>query len=397
MSGVTISNSLKTRRSRVIAVALAAGVAACSGAYFLLHPDPRALLQKGMAIGLRDRCAGDRLLRRSIEAAGGSYPDAEIALSLSQASADDWEAALRQFSAIDKRACRADLLIAFARAALRTGHTPEALESLETVRARSSQESIAALELLMSYYDEWGMKAELIAAARELSHLEPDNPQPWSLLVDLLKSEVRRDAECLSAIRGALHCDLPEASRREFQHKLFEQLIICGDAVGARRELSRLKETEGETFRLCADEVDLCRLEGNPDEALAIMNRLVPEARDKAQAFLIRGIVNLDLGRYEDAARDLTRTVSAAPHNAAAQFKLSEAYRRLGHDDLARHHRELASTIAEKHSRIDELCQRLGRDPGQREIYGELTKLYRALGEDEAADQWERRALMLTR
>src|SRR5258708_4652254 len=181
MSGVTIRNSLKTRRSRVIAVALAAGLAACAGAYFLLHPDPRALLQKGMAIGLRDRSAGDRLLRRSIDAAG-SYPDAEIALCLSQASADDWEAARRQFSAIDKRACRADLLIAFARAALRTGHTPEALESLGTLRARSSQESIAAIELLMSYYEKWGMNGELIAAARELSYLEPDNPQPCSLL-----------------------------------------------------------------------------------------------------------------------------------------------------------------------------------------------------------------------
>jgi tetratricopeptide (TPR) repeat protein len=370
-----------------ILVALAA-----SGAWFWNRPEPSKLLAQGLAVGRRDPAAGERLVRRALAAADRTYPDAQIALCSLLADQGAWEEALRQFDQVDKAACRADLLLSFGRAALESNRVKAALAALAEVRRRGTQESAAALELLIANYEEWGQKDNLLMAAHDLTRLQPDNPRPWALLVERLKADVGRELECLAAIREALDRDLPEDFHRELRHRYVEQLIICGDADEARREVDGLKQLEGESFRMRACEVDLYRLEGRPDKALEAMNSLFAEARDPAAASLNRGIIYLDLGRYEEAVHDLEQTVAAQPMNAAAHFKLSEAYRGLKRDEPARRHRETALGINEKRGRIGKLQNRLRRESDDRQIYEELAMLCRETGDLEAANKWQQLA-----
>lgn len=387
------ASSHRLRRGRAPRAVLAAGLAAVLGAaWFLTRPDPAKLIEQGLTVGRRDPAAGERIVRRALESSGGRNPDAQIALCLLLGKQGAWEAAFSQFASLDTAACRADLLLAFGRQAFEAQQGPPALQVLEAVRARGTRESAEALDLLIANYREWGQTDELIAAARELIRLKPQDARPWSLLIQLLKGETRRDVECLKAIREALDQDLPEDARREFQHRLVEQLIVCGDAAAARLEWDKLRQTEGDSFRLRTYDIDLCRLEGKLDEALTRMNGLFDEVRDQAQASLNRGVIYLDMRRYDEAARDLERAVAGDPHNAAAHFKLSEAYRGLGRSEPARRQREIADSIGQKRGRITLLLKRLSREPQNGRIYWELADLYEDLGDAESAAQWKRRA-----
>lgn len=368
------------------------GAAACGALWLVSRPNPAKLVEQGLAAGRRDAAAGERLLRRAIDSAGGHYPDAEMALCVVLANWGAWDAAISNFTGVDKQACRADLLLAFGRAAQTAGRGPQAAEALNAVRQRGTRESVAALELLMAGYREWGLQYELIDAARELTRLEPGNPDHWAQLINLL-TEIHSETECLNAAREALRHGGSDTFRREVQHAVVRQLSLVGDTASAWQELRKLEDGEGDSFSVRAFKVDLYRMDGRLDEALETMNTVFPEATERWEACLNRGIIYLDLGRYDEAARDLEVAVGAQPQNALAHFKLSEACRALGRHQAAQRHREIADGINEKLSRIGSLRKQLKRDPQSARIYySKLAELYRQLGETELANEWEERA-----
>jgi tetratricopeptide (TPR) repeat protein len=376
------------RIALLVAVALVPAVVVV---WFATRPNPARLLERGMAITRRDPEKAESLLRRAIAAAGGTYPDAEAGLCLVLARRGDWTAASSQFASLDRESCRNDLLLAFGREALHAGRRTEGLLALESLATRQSPDSIPALEMLMSEYREWGQQDELIAAARRLTQREPDNPQRWATLVALLKA-MYRDTECLEAVRQAMKYDFPPDYQNEFRHRLIQQLIVQGDSAAAWKELSTLKESEQESLRIRGYEVDLYRLDGKLDKALETINSLFPQIKDNPLAYYTRGVVYLDLERFDEAARDLERVVAAHPFDARAHYKLAEACRSLGREEPARRHRELAAAISAKRNRINELLKRRVSDRDDPQICEELAELYGDIGEQDAAGQWHRRA-----
>ncbi len=379
-------------RARRIALFVALAVApAAVVVWYAMRPDPARLLERGLTTGRRDPAGGESLLRRAIDAAGGTYPDAEAGLCLFLARRGAWDAAASQFAALDKDSCRSDLLLEFGREALQAGRRTDGLAALESVGARIARESAAALETLMTEYRDWGQQDELIAAARRLTQIEPDNPQRWAALVGLLKA-MYRDSECLEAVRQAMQHDFPADYQNEFRHRLIQQLIVQGDSAAAWKELSTLKESEGASLRTRGYEIDLYRLDGDLEKALKAITEVFPQIKESPLAYYTRGVVYLDLARFDEAARDLERAVNAQPFDARAHFKLAEALRSLGREEPARHHRELAAAITAKRSRINELLKHRVSDRDDPQISGELARLYGEIGEPDLARQWNRRA-----
>src|SRR5947207_15471139 len=110
------------RRAILAAMTVVAILAALGAGWRLTRPNARQIFLQGLATGYRDPAAGERLFRRAIEAAGGRYPDAQIALCDALARQNLWENALSAFATVDVQACRADLLLAFGRDALLANH-----------------------------------------------------------------------------------------------------------------------------------------------------------------------------------------------------------------------------------------------------------------------------------
>jgi len=367
-------------------------VAAAGLTWWFTRADPAKLCEQGLLVGRRDPVAGEQLIRRSLAASSERNPDAEAALCVMLARQSRWEAAESQFAAVDRQICRTDLLLAYGREALAEGRESTAVEALAAVRRRHNGDSPAALKELIAYFQSLGRSDDLVLVARELARLEPREPVHWKLLIDTLAAAVRREPECLAAIREAQSQDLPAEFRDVFEYRLIEQLIVCGDAPAARRELEVLRSRDSASFRWLACETDVLRLEGRLDEALAVMNGLYPETRDRFLACLNRGVILLDLGRYEEALADLDKAVAERPFDPAAHFKLAEACRGLGRDEAAKLHREQATLIGEKRNEIGILENQLGRDTDDRWRYARLADLYRELHDEETARQWEARA-----
>jgi tetratricopeptide (TPR) repeat protein len=384
------------RRVKLLAAsAVVAALASAGVARFVTRPAPHELFLQGLAAGRRDPAAGEVLFRRAMEAAGGRYPDAQIALCHTLARQGLWDDALSVFATIDRQACRSDLLLDFGRAALQAEHRLAALDALQAAARQKTHASVAALELLMADYHEWGRQDEETAAARELTRLEPEDPLRWKRLIDILQA-TRRTAEREAAAREALQHDPPEEYRRSFEYILATHLIARGEVSEARRIITQLKALEGPSLRLNTSEIEIYRIEGRPDLALETARALSADAQDLPALYFIRGVAHLDMEQYEQAVRNLEQTVAAQPNNEKAHFRLAEAYRGVGREEPAGRHAKIAAEIAARRNQINDALEHRTRDPFDLPIYERLASLHEEMGDHAAARDWRARAVRIS-
>ena len=354
----------------------------------LLQSTPEQLLERGLAESEHDPVFAAQLFHRAVNAAGGDYPDAKIALCRLLLRKTSRQEAASLFTATNCEECRTDLLLGFGRDALRLEQRREGLAALESVARRSGREKLVALELLMSDYQEWGQRLKQLQTAESLIELQIQNPQRWADVIEL-QTSMARESEC-ATIRRALQQDFPVEFRSHLQNSLIQQLVNQGDALGARRELEKLRKLEGDSLRVRGSDVYVCRLEGDLEKSLQIVTTIVDDAPGLPFPRFTRGVVLLDLRKFNDAINDLERVIASQPFNAPAHFKLSEAYRGSGNDDLAAKHQRIASEISGKQIRMTSLLKQRDEDPYDPLIYRELEQLHREQGDLEAARLWHR-------
>lgn len=387
-----MSNLVTVPRRRVRRIWIGATVLGCLIAvitWWLLRPSAEQLLDRGVAEMRRDPVAGERWLRQAIAIRGGDFAEAEITLCRLLLRRGAWRETESEFDRINIAGCSSEQLLSFGREALPTRSRSRGLTALEAVRARTDRDAVAALELLAADYQLWGQRALLIGVSRRLTLLQPDNPKYRAALIEHLMN-FGRQSECLEAIRDALRHGFSVDQRRSLQNLLVQQLIDQGDTSAARREWNVFRNLEGESIRLRGQEVYLCRLEGRLDQAIQIATSITEEAPDLIFAHFTRGIVLLDFRRFEEAARELERTIAAQPFNAQARFKLSEACRGLGRDEEAAEHRKIAAEIVDKQKRISALLKMREEGRHDEQLYQELQQLSRDLGDEATANIWAR-------
>jgi len=361
-----------------------------------LRPRPSRLLEQGQMLIRTDPSQAERLVRQALSSVSHPYPDAEVTLCRLLVRKGATDEATRQLNCIDLAGCRSDILLAFGRDALLADQQAAAYVALESLASRSDSLGTAALELLLTEYQEWGQDEKQLLVARELAKREPENAQRWSTLVKML-ADMSRDLECVEAIHAARQHNLPAAMRRELQNDLVQRLINLGDIQGVRSELATLREFEADSVRVRGHQTYLYRMEGKLDQALETISTLLRDGTGHPYAHFTRGIVYLDMRRFADAAKDLERTLAAQPFNSAAEFKLSEAYRGLGQVELAAQHRKSAMNIANKRKRISELLKQRQTDARNPQLYAELAQLNRDLGDSQSARNWDQWMIRMTR
>jgi tetratricopeptide (TPR) repeat protein len=112
--------------------------------------------------------------------------------------------------------------------------------------------------------------------------------------------------------------------------------------------------------------------------------------------FLVRGVAYLELEQYEQAARNIERTVAAQPNNEKAHFRLAEAYRGLGQVEPAARHTKIAADIIAWRKRINDVLEQRTRNPYDLEIYERLASLHEEMGEQAAASAWKARGMRIS-
>ena len=376
------------RRVGLLFLAVGIAIGVC---YWRTPPRPDQLFQRGVQLTDQDPAVGERWIRQAIDAAAGDYPEAQMALAELLGSQGRWEEANSVFSGIHKSGCRSDQLLKFGRQAIESDYDQLGLESLNLVRSRSTPEAVQALELLASYYREFSQMDELEVVIRELANRQSNNPQRWLDLAVHLK-KTYQETECLVAVRTALDHYPPPELRRHLESMLLDQLVVVGDASGAWATFEKMQRDQGDSTQLLAKKIDLYRMTGQMEKALETIESIFPQIEHMPVAFMTRGAIYLDLGRFQKAVDDLSRVVVVDPYNEGAHFKLSEAYRGIQDVERSRRHRELGMDLRQKRIRMIALITEFRSKPHDTQLMKEFARLSRELGQRGDAKDWDQRA-----
>lgn len=354
---------------------------------------PAEKLTTALQVVSTDAAQAKSLLREALQQSQGQFDDAELALATILVSEEQWDEAAGLFAGVEPAGCRSDLLLSFGRQAQARGKFPEALRALNPLREREGIESIAALEVLVPIHHDLKQSVEEVDCMQELAERDPREPARWWMLIDLL---TRKQATNLviEAMQAGLQQELPEQDHRELHHRLIETLMFSGDSTQARIEVEKLAEEEdpGST-RMLVHYANLYRMEGKFAEAMQSLERAIPQMGPEKfrEAIRLRAILNLDLGQFAAAARDLEQAVDEEPFDQVAHSKLGDAYRGLGNTEKADYHTEFAESIKRTRTEITRLMGLLDREPERLETFDELAELHRSLNENDTALAWERR------
>jgi tetratricopeptide (TPR) repeat protein len=385
--GARVWRRRSTLCTAVFAVAALLGALLWKG----FSPHPARLLQEANACSARDPTRAAGLLQAAIRKAGGKFPEAEVALCRLSARQGDWETALALFAALDRERCPAAFLLEFGEAAMAAHRPTEGVQALTEVRRRRVPESVRALDALFVHYRGQNEEREMLNCVHELAELERARPELWWKLLELLDAR-QLDTEYMIVLREALRQDLPARDRTEMQHRLVARLVDEGEAEEARRELAVLIENHGPSARTRLHQAAIDRLEGNPSEALEMIESAIAEAGEQSGAVRLRALIHFDLREYKEAAEDFEKGVEADPYDLVAHFKLAEAYRKLGKPDLARKHEEISLDIRDKRQKINKLREATKQRPADRPLFEQLADLHRALNDSRGAALWQERA-----
>ena len=201
---------------------------------------------------------------------------------------------------------------------------------------------------------------------------------------------MRRSKEPIAAARAyleALERKPSERQRLSIRVEMVGQLIEAGDLAAARVEMDSLLAHPATAEAVRMKDAYLLRLEGRLDEALAQADVVLARSPDPAPALMLRGILQLDLGRFAEAADDLSRAVKLQPYNKEARYKLAQAYLKLDRPDDAAKEREASQKLTDAEIEILALEPKLRQNRSDLELRDRLAKLYRQVGREDDADR----------
>lgn len=333
MAGRDKTHAALRRLVRLTALGLAL---AAIGVLWWVRARPAELYRDAERLWQADPVKADALLERSVELSAGDFPAAQLLRSRVLGSLGRWPEALGCFSLIERpAACDQQGLLDLAVQAEAAGQHMLATLALEAANRPGSKQTDVLKALLMLERNGAALE-KLLAHCHELQTVAPGEPLGWQ--IEIAAHQSRKELRpAIDACRRALDAPLDDQTIREVRDDLAGMLMEVGELPSARDELDRLLTEDADEPALLLKHADLLRMEGKPDKALNIVEKVLRQAPSVA-ARMLRGVLYLDAGRYREAADDLDQVVADDPLNKEAHYKLSQACFKLGEAERAKRH-----------------------------------------------------------
>ena len=168
----------------------------------------------------------------------------------------------------------------------------------------------------------------------------------------------------------------------QLQGTLLNALINFGKPAEARSILNPLlSRSATKTIEIAQMEARLLRLEGKSQEALDVLNNVLPASHENEHLHKLTGILEFDLGHYDRAWSSLKQASRLNPYSDSTQFKLAECARLLGDQQAEQHHREKYAQLHAIHQEIGTLKMHLEETPKWTDAQAlRLAALYESVG-----------------
>lgn len=370
-------------------LAIVLGAAVLAGVFFWPE-DPQTLMERGLAQQNVDPAQAEELLARSILAADGDFPEAQLALSRLLADQGRWEEASTVFGRIENPSrCEAAKLIRLADSAEQAGRLPLAEAALSAAQDGAATADAAVLRRLIEVRLQRGRLDLAFENSVALSRIDPRDPFPW-IVQGRIHRAAKRVYPAIEAYRRALELT-PENRRQGLRSELVGVLLESRNIGQAREEFDKLSTGAPLPATLRLQQAHLLRLESRPEEALRIVDELLKDEGDSTPALMLRGEIKFDLEDYRGAADDLEEVVRRLPSSKEAHYKLGMAHRALDNRQKAETHLQKSRTLGELSTTALALEQQAALEPENHAIRARLAELYDQLGDAQRANFWRSR------
>ena len=241
--------------------------------------------------------------------------------------------------------------------------------------------------LAAAAYDQ-GNRATAVSAIEAVTRLEPDDARAWRTLGMMFKEDVEYE-QARTAFEKSLAID---GSQPAIRLELGEVLVKLGDVAGAERELAacqgRVPEARhAELLAACA------RSRGDLAGFRAAVESGLATAPDHPGLLLHRAQIDVDLGHPLDALEHLDRAASADPYRPETFYQRGRLLQQLGRTEEARRQLARADELNKGLAEMSDLNRQAERAPHDADVRYRLGRLCVELGKPELAASWYRAAL----
>jgi tetratricopeptide (TPR) repeat protein len=275
------------------------------------------------------------------------------------------------------------------RTLLAVGQTARAIPWLESAIAGRPDDPEPYRWLAVAAYD-LGARGRTVAALESVARLDPRDPRPWRTLGLIHRESADHES--------AASCYLESLRRDALQPR------VRLERASSLTELGRFDEAAAELDRLRpGPEVpagDLAELraralaaQGDQDAERELLDRALADAPDHPRLLSLRAVLDLGVGRAEDAEALLSRALAADPFDPRLYTQRSIARGALGRDDDAAADSARARDLRADLAAMEAKNAEADAHPDDAAVRVELGRISERLGKAELAASWYRAAL----
>jgi len=320
----------------------------------------------------------EQAAEQAVLKSGGDFPAAQLLQCRALAALGEWDAALGGFSLIkDPRTCPIEPLLSLGEAALQADQLQLADRTLSAARRPGKLDARTA-ELLVRLKLRLQLRDQVLPLCRDWQVADPNAALPWAIAAETEVAQFDLGS-AIADFREALRRSPPGELERSLRASLANLLVHTGEVSEARAQFDILLKSGPLPEKLRLDYAQLLRMEGKTDQALQEVENYLGEHPRDIEGLKRRGLMLMDLGRWEAALSDLKAALAENEVDSGTHHLLAQIYRRMNQPDPAEQHLQRSRELMEITTRISELEEQLRQEPTNTTQLRELKELRKLL------------------
>lgn len=251
--------------------------------------------------------------------------------------------------------------------------------------------AVEAHRWLAAVYYDLGAVNHAEMHLKTVATLDPNDPRPMRLL-GLMNKDYEIFDQAVAAYKEALRRNLAPKEREEVLLELAECFIKQRDYSEALRVLEQA---------ILSPQREVLRAEcyynlGQNPQAIAILDQVLTEKPDFAQALLVRGDAYLVEGQTDKAVAALARAAELNPFDYETRHRYAHALLRSGDQTAGQTQLAQAEELKQLREQFSKLHEKAFEDIYDPNVRLQLADLARKLGREDLAEVWRKAAEALS-